>query len=310
VRGGRRVRGPRAGAQAPPRPPAPRKLLDATSEGYRKLVGPRHTAGKLAGGAVLLLLLLLFGVRGEYRVTADAVLEPSVLRAAVAPFAGYVAEAPVRAGDEVTAGQLLGSMDARDMQLERVKWESEREQLLKQYRQALAERNAPQAEIASASLAEAEAELQRIVEQLSRTALHAPFDGIVVSGDLTQRLGAPLERGEVLFEVAPLDAYRLILQVDERDIDEVVPGQQGQIKFSSLPNTSYPFEVGMVTPVAASEEGRNFFRVEAQLEQSDPRLRPAIEGVSKIDIDRRSLAWIWSHDAIDWLRLKLWRWLP
>ena len=291
------------------RPPQ-KKLLDALGDGYRKLVGPRYTAGKLAAGGLALLLLLLLVVRGDYRVTADALLEPSVLRAAVAPFAGYVAQAPVRAGDGVMAGDLLGAVDDRDMQLERVKWESEREQLLKQYRQALAERNAPQSEIASASLEEAEAELQRIVEQLSRTALHAPFDGIVVSGDLSQRLGAPVERGEVLFEVAPLDAYRLILQVDERDIAEVAPGQLGQIKFSSLPNASYPFEVGMVTPVAVSEEGRNYFRVEARLEEPDARLRPAIEGVSKIEIDRRSLAWIWTHEAIDWLRLLLWRWLP
>ena len=41
---------------------------------------------------------------------------------------------------------------------------------------------------------------------------------VVVSGDLTQSLGAPLERGQVMLELAPLDAYRVTLQVDERDI--------------------------------------------------------------------------------------------
>jgi hypothetical protein len=35
-----------------------------------------------------------------------------------------------------------------------------------------------------------------------------------------------------------------------------------------------------------------------------------MEGVGKIEIDRRRLVWIWTHSIVDWLRLALWRWLP
>jgi hypothetical protein len=35
-----------------------------------------------------------------------------------------------------------------------------------------------------------------------------------------------------------------------------------------------------------------------------------MEGVGKIEVDNRLLAWIWTHQAIDWLRLKVWNWLP
>jgi hypothetical protein len=35
-----------------------------------------------------------------------------------------------------------------------------------------------------------------------------------------------------------------------------------------------------------------------------------MEGVGKIEVDRRRLVWIWTHEALDWLRLKLWAWLP
>jgi hypothetical protein len=41
---------------------------------------------------------------------------------------------------------------------------------------------------------------------------------VVVKGDLSQSLGAAVERGNVLFELAPLDSYRVIMKVDERDI--------------------------------------------------------------------------------------------
>ena len=40
-------------------------------------------------------------------------------------------------------------------------------------------------------------------------------------------LGSPVEKGKVLFEIAPLDAYRLIVHVDERDIRYVAAGQSG-----------------------------------------------------------------------------------
>lgn len=35
-----------------------------------------------------------------------------------------------------------------------------------------------------------------------------------------------------------------------------------------------------------------------------------MEGVGKIEIDQRRLIWIWGHPILDWLRLKLWSWLP
>jgi hypothetical protein len=35
-----------------------------------------------------------------------------------------------------------------------------------------------------------------------------------------------------------------------------------------------------------------------------------MEGVGKIEVERRRYAWIWSHQAIDSLRLMLWKWMP
>jgi hypothetical protein len=132
----------------------------------------------------------------------------------------------------------------------------------------------------------------------------------VVSGDLSQRLGAPVERGSVLFEVAPLDAWRVILQVDEHDVDEVITGQRGSLVFSAFPEAPAGFTIETVTPVATAAEGTNTFRVEAKLDQTPPNLRPGMEGVGKIEVDRRRLSWIWTHEIVDWVRLALWSWLP
>jgi multidrug resistance efflux pump len=288
----------------------PAKALEALRTQLDHLVGPRHVGLKLGVVATSLVLFFLAVAKGDYRVTADAVLEPAVVRASVTPFDGYVAAAPARAGDVVKQGDLLAELDDRDIGLERLRWVSEAAQYEQQYRQALAVRDAAEAEIAAASLAEARAELARADDRLARTEIRAPFDGVVVTGDLSQQLGAPVEKGSTLFEVAPLDAYRLILQVDERDVAEVRVGQTGRLVLSSLPDDPLDFEVVKLTPVSTAEEGVNFFRVEAGIDLEDGRLRPAIEGVGKIEVGRRRLIWIWTHDAIDWLRLQLWAWLP
>ena len=112
------------------------------------------------------------------------------------------------------------------------------------------------------------------------------------------------------FEVAPLEAYRVILEVDERDIAEIADGQEGHLVLSAFPNEPLPFTVTKVTPVSTARAGRNYFRVEAHLTHTSARLRPGMEGIGKIAIDRRLLLWIWTHQAVDWLRLQLWSWLP
>jgi len=249
-------------------------------------------------------------VAGEFRISSKAVLEGEVQRVAAAPFQGYVKTAPARAGDIVKAGQVLATLQDRDLQLERLKHLNEREQLAKEQRQALAERNAPKAEILNAQLRQVQAQLDLASEKLSRTQITAPFPGIVVSGDLSQQLGAPVEEGKVLFEVAPLDTYRIVLEVDEHDIGHVAVGQSGNLLLSALPADLLPFEVAKITPVSTAKDGRNFFRVEGRLLTKPSQLRPAMEGVGKIVVGRRLLAWIWTHDVLEWVRLKLWAWLP
>lgn len=286
------------------------KLLESVRETLARLAGPRHVALKLGAFAALALLAFLALAKGSHRVSADSVLEARELRAAVAPFDGYVSEAPARPGDRVRPGDLLASLDDRELRLEEARFASQVEQLENQYRQAIAERNGANLRIVMAQLGQVRAQLKIAHDRLAKTRVEAPIEGIVVSGDLSQALGAPVERGGLLFEVAPLGDYRLALRVDEREIEEISVGQRGSVTFAALPGESYAFTVEKVTPISEAGEGKNTFRVEAELEQIPERLQPGMEGVAKVEIDRRRLLWIWTHGAVDWLRLALWRWLP
>ena len=266
--------------------------------------------GNVAPDIPLIAVVLLATVRGDFRVASAATLEPVIRQALTAPFAGYVAQAPARAGDIVGQGALMATLDDRELRLNRLKWLSQQEQLVRQYHQAMANRNWAAVVILTAQIDQAKSEVSLIDYQLAHTRLTAPFRGIIVTGDLSQSLAAPVERGQVLFELAPLDAYRVVLQVNERDVTYVKVGQGGRLLLTGSPSEPMAFVVEKVTPVSTAKEGHNFFRVEAKLDRQIERLRPGMEGVGKVEIDRRLYAWIWTRQVIDWLRLQLWKWLP
>jgi len=287
------------------------KTVDSLRHWLLSLFGPRHIGLKVATAAVIAAIAFLAYAQGDYRVSARMVMEASTRRAAVAPFNGYLREAPVRAGDVIEKGRVLAVLDDRELRLERARWASQQEQFSRQRDQALAGRNAAGIGIAIAQIQQAQAQMSLIDDQLRRTRVLAEFDGVVVTGDLSQSLGSPVERGQVLFEVAPLEAYRVVLQVDERDIGDVTVGGRGQLLLSASPADPIPFTVAKITPVSTAKDGRNYFRVEARLdENSSARLRPGLEGVGKIEVGRRLLAWIWLRPVIDWARLTAWTWLP
>jgi HlyD family secretion protein/Biotin-lipoyl like/GAF domain len=286
------------------------RLVDSAKGLLEGIFGPRRPALKLAAATVAVLFGVLTIAKTEFRVSAKSVLEGAVQRAAVAPFDGYIAQASVRAGDVVSAGQLLAALNDRDLLSEKTRWETEKSKLVQKHRDALAKHDRANIQIFSEEVGQAEAQLSLVNAKLLRARIVAPIDGVVVSGDLSQLLGAPVTQGKVLFEIAPLNVYRLALQTDERDIGYVRVGQSGELSLTGSAAQTIPFSVTAVTSVATSEEGRNYFRVEARVEETALPLRPGMEGIGKINTGRRGLLWVWTRTLLERIQLFLWAWSP
>jgi len=205
---------------------------------------------------------------------------------------------------------LMCSLDDRDLRLSRLKWLSQRTQLQLQHQEATAEHKWAEVNIIDAQLAQAEAQLNLVESQLERAVIKSPFDGLVLSGDLSQMLGALVQQGDVLFEVAPLDEYRVIVEVDERRIADIRVGQRGELVLSSLPEDHFEFLVERITPISTPKEGRNYFRVEAQLKTVSERLRPGMDGIGKVYVDRRRFISIWTRNLTERMRIWAWSWWP
>ncbi|MGD9216786.1 MAG: HlyD family efflux transporter periplasmic adaptor subunit, partial [Desulfobacteraceae bacterium] len=288
----------------------PVKVLESIHNGCAKLFGPHHLPLKVGVGLVAVILVWLSVAGAMLRISCDSVLEAGLRRSVVAPQHGYIAEAHVRAGDLVRKGELMATLDDRELRLEQRKWKSQRTQLLKEYRKAMAGSDRAEIAILKAKRAQTEAQLKMVEQQLARTTLVAPFSGLVVKGDLSQALGSPVNQGEVLFEVAPTGDYRVVIKVDDRDIGLVAAGQRGQLKLSGIPDQAIAITIDRLMPVSTTEAKHNYFRVEAVMDSHTDLMRPGMEGVAKIEIKQEKLVRIWTRRLVDWLRLFFWNWMP
>jgi multidrug efflux pump subunit AcrA (membrane-fusion protein) len=284
---------------------------DAVRHLTHAVAGPRHTAWKLGLGAAALAIAAAALVPTTFRVSARAVLEGEVQRAAPAPFDGFIATAPARAGDVVRAGDVLATLNDTDLQLDRARWLGERDQARQKMRDALAKHDRASAGQFEAQVRQAEAQLALAEEKLARSRIVAHIDGLVVSGDLSQSLGGPVETGKVLFEIAPLDAWRVVVHVDERDVMFVRPEQHGTLLLAGMSGLARAFTMERIIAVAETDNGRNTFRGEARLDtETDTTLRPGMEGVAKIEVGTRSFLNVWTRGAVEWMRMQIWAWTP
>ena len=287
------------------------KLRRKTRQFWTHLFGPYHAKLKLLALAAVATLGFLLLAAGEFRISARTVLEGQIQRAAVAPFDGYIDTALVRAGDRVRKDQVLATLDEHDLALEQVRWRAERDQADRKLKTARADHDRAAVAVLDAQLAQAAAELALVDKKLARTKILAPFDGIVVAGDLSQQLGSPVDTVKALFEIATIDRYRVVLKVDERDVSHLALGQRGHLVLNGLATRPVAITVERMTAIATAEEGANVFRVEASLEPGAvPGLQPGMEGIAKIEIGERGLWWIWTRRLSDWVRVQFWTWWP
>jgi len=142
----------------------------------------------LASLAVIAAVLISLPV--PHRITAPTVIESAEIRVLVAPQAGFLAAAPHRAGARVERGEILASLDDVPLTLEKVKLEAERDQLRKERRSTLVGGDRARTRILTARIEQTDAALALVRMQLARAQVEATFAGVIVSGDLSQSLGA------------------------------------------------------------------------------------------------------------------------
>lgn len=273
---------------------------------FSKILGPTHTSAKVAAILVFLAILFLLFGKGMFKVKTSFLLEATTQQVIPAPFDGYLDRVDVEIDTAVKPGDALGQLDTSDLKLRLAGAKAEKLGYVKQANAAMRDGQTAQSQIALANSDKAAAEISLLEYMIDQAMLISPIKGTVVKGDLKRQIGAPVKTGDVLFEVALLDSLRGILMVPEDEVFEIKVGQVGALATASYPGQRIKFVVERINPMAEVVEQRNVFKVRVKLVEIHPWMRPGMEGVAKVSVEKRHYAWIWTRKLINWIRMKLW----
>ncbi len=279
----------------------------SVERGLATVLGAEHTWAKLSAVGIFAFAVFLVFARGWYRVKAPFTFEAVTQYKVTAPFDGYIKDVAVDVGDDVIEGQTpLAELDTAELRLQLASTKAEQAGYLKQVDAAMRDGKIAEAQIAQANADKAQAMIDLYSYRIAQAQILSPLTGTLVTGDLKRQIGAPVETGKVLFEIAPLDSLRAEIQVPEEEVAEVKIAQQGTLATASFPGQHLRFLVERVNPAAEVVNNRNVFKVRVRLLETRPWIRPGMEGVAKITIEKRHYAWIWSRKVVNWIRMKLW----
>jgi len=279
---------------------------DSAWAAWRKLIAPKARRWQVIGGcAALLMGWIVFGSM-SYQLAVPCVMQAQERRHITAPFNGVISGQNAVAGDVVKAGQILCTLDNRELLLQKNALGTQWKVLDAEKDQALANDQVAAGRILAAKQDEIRAQLNLVQWQLDQTEIRAPMDAVVLTGDLRKKVGSPIEAGQPLFEIAPPHRVYLELMVPEEEIDEIQGRPAGVFATNAAPEIVHPLRITTIRPSATVKGNRTVFVCEAQPDQTEEWFRSGMEGAAQISVGGRPVWWVMLHKMIDYVRMKAW----
>lgn len=205
----------------------------------------------------------------------------------------------VEPGDVVKAGQLLVEIDDRDIisELESVRTEIEGaklsvdknrrnyERAKELFEQKLISKEAydnlgSELDISENAFARGERKKQLVEDKLSKTKVHAPSDGTVLTVPVVKGqvaiAAASVNNGTTLMTVANLSKLLVESHVNQVDVAKLSTGLQVKLVAESIKDEEMEAEIDFIAPVATVKSNVKGFVVQAIIEKPSPRLRPGM----------------------------------
>ena len=168
---------------------------------------------------------------------------------------------------------------------------------------------------AQSQVAQNEASLKQLEEQLSYTTITSPIDGVVLSRDV--QVGDAVSSILVLGSTATLvmtlgDTHQVYVKgkVDESDIGKVYLGQAARIKVQSFPDRTFSGKVTKIAPLGVEKDNVTTFEVQISIDNPGGELKANMTANAEIvleehkhvltipeqavlyDKDRRASVWV------------------
>ncbi len=219
------------------------------------------------------------------RVELPALIEANVDAVLSAEKAGRIVELMATRGDRIEKGQQLLQIDDRI-------WQTHRKQA--QIAAHNAEKNFERFKVLKEAGAVATNEYDRIEKDsvtassmleaaninIEQCRVASPIDGVV--NDRFVEVGEYVRPGTPLFQVVDHATVKVVIQIPEKDIYSIKPGDHIAFGVQPLPGRRF---AGKVVFVAAQADGRNnAFRAELSADNADGTLRPGM--IAQVEFHR------------------------
>ena len=256
----------------------------------------------IAACCLLLSLILLIPMR--YRVTCQATVAPVERRFVTSRFDGILAESFRKPGDEVGKGDLLARLDGREIALEVASLRTELDRAEKERQVALASGDTSKSQQLQLQTERLQLRIQLLEQRTESLEIHSPVDGILLRGDLDNAVGAPIQMGQSLFEIGPLNQLRLELAIPAHDVRHVKSGNVVNVRFDAASTPKSKLKLQRIEPVAEVKDGQNVFVGYSVMENDGGQLRPGMSGQATILGSQHTLSWILFHRP--WIEMMQW----
>jgi HlyD family secretion protein len=228
-------------------------------------------------------------------------IDPSLYEAAAARARAAVSEA--RAGEAQARANLLQAERVleRNEGLARSDANLISTQALEEARSAVEVQTAMH-EASTYRVAQANAALREAQDQLSKTVIRSPIDGVVTRLNVdigeTAIVGTMNNMGSLLLTISDLGVIEAVVKVDETDLPQIELGDSASVEIDAFPRRTF---TGRVTEIAHSalnspeqiartggQAQAVDFQVVIRLEEPPPTLRPDFSATADVVTDTRS----------------------
>lgn len=143
--------------------------------------------------------------------------------------------------------------------------------------------------LAQLDLEIAQARLEDVEEDLSKTTIRAPHEGVVtllevVEGQVISG-ATSVSNGTDLLTIAQLNELFMEANINEVDVEKLYVGQAALLRFDAIPDFEVEGIINVIAPSARRDDNVRVFPIEVVFEVEDSRVRPGISATVEVPVE-------------------------
>jgi RND family efflux transporter MFP subunit len=283
-------------------------VLEPVLERKRKFMAMEKRRRTLVIVAACAIVIFFAVCPWPLRVEGDAVVAP-VHSAQLQPeIQGVISKVYVREGDRVARNQVLAELADWDARAKLAQAQAKYQATLLQVNRALAANNGTEAGVQRVQADYWKSEVERSQEELDRTRLRSPIDGVVATPHVENMTGRRLQFGDTFAEV--VDTTRAIVDVaiDDSEASLLRVGESASIKLNSFPTRVFRGDVVIVSPKGIMQGESRVFFARVAVPNPDGAIRAGMEGRSKVRTGWYPAGYAFFRRPLLWLYSRIWTW--